>query len=252
MTNYHKALDFWKQNVAENSRLSVISDEKAILFAYHSCKIENDNITYYDTRDIFEHDSLSNYTGSIKTVIEIYNAKQAHKLFIGSFDKNLPFDEKLLKTMQLTLTQNTYDNSRLNKGELPGEYKRNGYVVGIDEIGASPENVSYEINELLDDINSVPDVKYENALKTAAFFHAVFENIHPFADGNGRTGRLAMNYILITHDHPPVIIHEEDRREYYAALNAWDRKQDLSPLAEFLKFQTEKTWKRQIERYYKV
>ena len=82
----------------------------------------------------------------------------------------------------------------------------------------------------------------------SAYFHAKFENIHPFADGNGRTGRLLMNYFLVIHNHPPIIIHEEDRRMYFEALEAWDREQKLNPLIDFLKEQTVKTWQKQIER----
>ena len=82
----------------------------------------------------------------------------------------------------------------------------------------------------------------------AAYFHAKFENIHPFADGNGRVGRLAMNYLLVLHSHPPIVIHEEDRRDYYEALEAWDSRQELAPLRIFLQAQTEKTWAKQIER----
>lgn len=57
-----------------------------------------------------------------------------------------------------------------------------------------------------------------------------------------------MNYFLVIHDHPPVIIHEEDRKVYYAALEAWDSKQELEPLWEFLMEQTAKTWERQTLR----
>ena len=63
-----------------------------------------------------------------------------------------------------------------------------------------------------------------------------------YCDGNGRTGRLSMNYFLVLHDHPPIIIHEEDRKAYYAALEAWDTEQELEPLCSFLKEQTAKTW----------
>ena len=101
------------------------------------------------------------------------------------------------------------------------------------------------MRELMEELQ---DVTPENALTAAAYYHAKFENIHPFADGNGRTGRLAMNYLLVLHGHPPVIIHEEDRREYYDALEAWDTRQELAPLQEFLKGQTEKTWEKQIGR----
>lgn len=87
----------------------------------------------------------------------------------------------------------------------------------------------------------------ENVLTATAYFHAKFENIHPFVDGNGRVGQLAMNYLLVLYGHPP-IIHEEDRKEYYAALEAWDARQELILLWEFLKWQTEKTWEKQVAR----
>ena len=57
-----------------------------------------------------------------------------------------------------------------------------------------------------------------------------------------------MNYLLVLHGHPPVIIHEEDWKEYYAALEVWDIRQELVPLQEFLYWQTEKTWEKQIGR----
>ena len=101
------------------------------------------------------------------------------------------------------------------------------------------------MNELLAELQDFPD---EKALTAAAYFHAKFENIHPFADGNGRTGRLLMNYLLVLHDHPPIIIHEEDRRAYFEAPEAWDSFQELSTLIEFLKEQTAKTWRKQIDR----
>ena len=89
---------------------------------------------------------------------------------------------------------------------------------------------------------------FEIQNSAAAYFHAKFENIHPFADGNGRAGRLLMNYLLLLWDHPPIIIHEEDRRDYYAALERFDAAQSLEPLVEFLKAQTVKTWQARFER----
>ena len=142
-------------------------------------------------------------------------------------------------------THGTYDTRRWQLGERPGEYKRHDYVTGREEVGAAPEDVADEMGELLSEIQDVP---VQNALTAAAYFHAKFENIHPFADGNGRTGRLAMNYFLVLRDHPPIVIHEEDRKGYYEALEAWDREQELEPLRQFLRDQTAKTWEKQIAR----
>ena len=125
------------------------------------------------------------------------------------------------------------------------EYKHHDYVTGREEVGAAPEDVADEMAELLEELR---DVAPEKVLIAAAYFHAKFENIHPFADGNGRTGRLAMNYLLVLNGHPPIVIHEEDRKGYYEALEAWDRAQELDPLRQFLVDQTAKTWQKQIAR----
>lgn len=246
MTNYEKAVALWRRkNIRTDAELAEALNGHSIAFAYHSGKIENEKITYHDTREVFEHDGVTSYTGDLRTLFEIRNAKEANELFLLAFRDRHPLDEGLLRRFQLQLTHGTYDTRRWQLGERPGEYKRHDYVTGREEVGAAPEDVAEELAELLDEVQDVPT---ENILTAAAYFHAKLENIHPFADGNGRVGRLAMNYLLVLHDHPPIIIHEEERRGYYEALEAWDARQELEPLLAFLRAQTEKTWARQIER----
>lgn len=246
MTNYEKAVALWRyKNIRTDAELAEALNGHSIAFAYHSGKIENEKITYHDTREVFEHDGVTSYTGDLRTLFEIRNAKEANELFLLAFRDRHPLDEGLLRQFQLQLTHGTYDTRRWQLGERPGEYKRHDYVTGREEVGAAPEDVAEELAELLDEVQDVPT---ENILTAAAYFHAKLENIHPFADGNGRVGRLAMNYLLVLHDHPPIIIHEEDRRDYYEALEAWDARQELEPLLTFLRAQTEKTWARQIQR----
>lgn len=246
MTDYEKAVAMWQRKKIDNdAELAEAMNGHSIAFAYHSGKIENERVTYNDTREIFEHDGVTSYTGELRTLFEIRNAKEANELLLSAFNEKRVLDEALIKEFQRCLTHNTYDVRRWQIGERPGEYKKHDFVTGKNEIGATPEDVHAEILELL---NEMTDISKENTLTAAGYFHAKFENIHPFADGNGRTGRLAMNYFLITQGHPPIIIHEEDRKEYYAALEAWDERQELAPLVEFLREQTEKTWKKQIER----
>lgn len=225
--------------------MAEVLNSHSIAFAYNSGRLENENITYNDTREIFEHDGVTSYTGDLRTLYEIRNSKEANELFLTSFGEKRPLDEKMLLEIQECLTRNTYDTRRWQLGERPGEYKRHDYVTGRAEIGASAEEAREEVLELLEELKNAEN---RHALITAAYFHAKFENIHPFADGNGRTGRLAMNYFLVMHDHPPVIIHAEDRKDYYSALEAWDTEQKLDPMRSFLKQQTGKTWEKQILR----
>ena len=246
MELYEKTLAWWKEKKIEtDAQLAEVLNGHSIAFAYHSGKIENDKITYNDTRDIFEHDGVTAYTGDLRTLFEIRNAKLANELFLTSFGEKRRMDEALVKEFQKLLTMNTYDARRWQLGERPGEYKKHDYVTGREEIGAAPEDVQEEMAELMDELQ---DLMQEDALTAAAYFHVKFENIHPFADGNGRTGRLAMNYLLVMLGHPPIVVHEEDRKEYYAALEAWDTKQNLKVMISFLRSQTVKTWRKRVRK----
>lgn len=246
MDNYERAVELWRQKkITTDAQLAEAMNGHSIAFAYHSGKIENEKITYHDTREIFEHDGVTSYTGDLRTLFEIRNAKDANEFFLCAFGKRRPFDEAFIQELQKRLTLNTYDTRRYQLGERPGEYKKHDYVTGKAEIGAAPEDVPEEMAELLEELQ---DVDPKNALTAAAYFHVKFENIHPFADGNGRTGRLAMNYFLVLHDHPPIVIHQEDRKAYYSALEAWDTDQRLEPMVLFLREQTAKTWEKQLDR----
>lgn len=246
MSNYEKALELWRRkSIQTDAELAEALNGHSIAFAYHSGKIENEKITYHDTREVFEHDGVTSYTGDLRTLFEIRNAKEANELFLLAFQDKRPLDETLIRQFQLQLTHGTYDARRWQLGERPGEYKRHDYVTGKEEVGAAPEDVAEEMAELLKEVRNI---RPEDVLTAAAYFHAKFENIHPFADGNGRVGRLAMNYLLVLHGHPPIIIHEEDRRDYYDALQAWDTRQELEALLSFLRAQTEKTWAKQLQR----
>ena len=246
MKNYELALELWQQrNIQNDAELAEALNGHSIAFAYHSGKIENEKVTYHDTREIFEHDGVTSYTGDLRTLFEIRNAKDAFELLLTAFNERRKLDEELIKKFQYQLTKNTYDTRRWQLGERPGEYKKNDYVTGREEVGASPEDVAEEVGELLAELQDVPD---EKALTAAAYFHCKLENIHPFADGNGRVGRLVLNYFLFLHNHPPIIIHEEDRRSYFDALEAWDTVQNLLPMIAFLKEQTIKTWQKRIDR----
>ena len=246
MTDYERAVALWKKReIKTDAELAEALNSHSITFAYHSGKIENDKITYHDTREIFEHDGVISYTGDLRTLFEMRNGKEAYELFLAAFQDRRVMDEDFIKEIQEKLTQNTYDARRYRLGERPGEYKNHDYVTGREEVGASPEDVAEEMEELLEELLDISDDK---ALTAAAYFHAKFENIHPFADGNGRAGRLAMNYFLVLHNHPPITIHEEDRKAYYKALEEWDLRQDLEPILAFLREQTVKTWEKQIRR----
>lgn len=246
MNSYERAVEYWhQQKICDEVQLAETIGGRSIYFAYNSGKIENDSITYYDTREIFEHDGVSSYTGDLRTLYEIRNSKVANDYFFYAYKNKLPLDGVFIRELQKRLTMNTYDSRRWRLGERPGEYRKHDDFTGSDSGGAAPESIEAEMAGLLDELK---DIDRHNVLTAAAYFLLKFESIHPFSDGNGRTARLAMDYFLVLNDHPPLIICEEDRKEFYAAIEAWSKAQQLEPMVIFLKAQTAKTWERQFDR----
>jgi len=80
-------------------------------------------------------------------------------------------------------------------------------------------------------------------LTLAAIIHNQFEHIHPFQDGNGRVGRLLLNFILLKNNYPPINIMLEDRREYYQTLQKYSKDDDIKSTLKFLIKQYKKTLK---------
>lgn len=143
---YEQIVAWWQvKNIQTDADLEEAFNGHVISFAYNSGNIENPNVTYHDTREIFEHDGVTSYTGDIRTLFEIRNAKLANEYFFAAFNERKPIDENLIKEIQKRLTLNTYDPLRWKKGERPGEYKKGDYVTGKNETGAWPEDVPDEM-----------------------------------------------------------------------------------------------------------
>ena len=214
-----------------------------ILFAYHSNRIENEDTDYHDTRDVFENGKVYGYTGDPRTLFEIQNQRDCYYLLLDRIVAREPLSISLIREIHFELTKGTYDARRyIVNGERPGEFKHHDYVTGRHEVGSYPEDVEQDLQDL---ISEIIDNEGKDVLTIAAYLHACFENIHPFADGNGRVGRTLLNYYLLTHNVSPVIIYEEDRKEYYKSLERFDTDADLQPLKDFIVREQEKTWTRE-------
>ena len=217
------------------------------VFAYHSGKIENDEITWHDTHEIFANGRVLNFTGSPRALFEQRNQKLCYELLKEKLASREPLSLALILEIHRVLTEGTYDERRyIALGERPGAFKKHDYVTGRAEVGSLPEEVEGDLASLLAELQAVPPDA--DALTAGAYLHARFEFIHPFADGNGRAGRTLLNYFLMLRDHPPVVIHDEDKAAYYAALERYDTGEALQPLIDFLRQQTVKTWEKTLAR----
>lgn len=243
MSSYETILKNWHKNVKTEKDLIRYMENFQLIYSYNSGKIENPEINFDDTREIFENGKVVSFTGDLKTLYEIKNLKDCIGLMIEGISSKRLIDIDLIKDFHFTLTKCTYDEKRfIENEERPGEFKKHDYITGLYEVGAAPDEVEQELSELKDEIAS--DFTLHKIICAGAYFHLKFENIHPFADGNGRTGRALLNYFLMLNGHPPVCIYDEDKKVYINALRVYDKNGDIEPMTDFLKSQIEKTWQK--------
>lgn len=247
MDGYAKAVRLWRDfNIRTEADIDLRLDSFRVLFAYNSGKIENPEITYHDTREIFENGRVLSFTGSPRAIFEQRNQKLCYEYLKPKIIKREPVSIGLIKEVHAILTGGTYDEKRyVQNGERPGEFKKHDYVIGVAEAGSLPGDVESDMSSL---IGALDEFDGKDALKLGTYFHVRFEYIHPFADGNGRAGRTLLNYFLMTHDHPPIIVYDEDKAEYYAALESYDRCEDYQAMYGFLQKETARTWEKALKR----
>lgn len=249
MDNYQNIVNKWRSKPLQTEAdLDLLLSNYRILYAYHSNKIEDAGLSMHQTREIFENGKVINYTGDIRALFETQNQKECYHFLKPFILQKEPLTPDFICNVHKILNYGCYDESRWAKGERPGIYKKNYYGVGSDA-GVLPEDVPAEIQFLCDEMKTFSSEKPDSVLTAGAWLHCNFENIHPFADGNGRTGRTLMNYFLMIHDLPPTIIFDEDKETYYLALTVFDKTEKLDGFVTFLKEQTIKTWTKNPGRH---
>jgi Fic family protein len=185
-----------------------------IEFAYNTASIEGNTISLEEAKNLLNE----GITPKNKTLREIYDLQNTEKVFFDLFDKK--------KHLELNheLIINVHDNLLINIDERKG-YRATDIRVIKSNFDASPgKYVKTDMDLLLKWFNESKDKIHTSVL--AVVFHHKFEKIHPFMDGNGRTGRMIMNLILLKNNFPPTIIHKKMREEYLQAM----RKADESDL----------------------
>lgn len=189
---------------------------------YHSNAIEGSTLTYAETYAILFNDN--SFKINNKEPREIYEAINHKKAMIILFDKinsnNLELNESFIKTINETINQDIK--------ETKGYRKIPVMIKGSDHIPPLPTEVNnlmmYFVYNYNNDIN-------ENIFYKIANYHLEFESIHPFEDGNGRTGRLLINFEFLKNNLPPIVIPKEERTKYFELL----RNKDIEELASWLK-----------------
>ena len=135
MSRYDAVVKMWQDwNIRSADDLSLRLDNFRILFAYNSGKIENAEINYHDTREIFENGKVVGYTGSTRTLFEQQNQKVCYDLLQDKIVAKEPLSVELICTIHRALTEGTYDERRyIVNGERPGEFKKHDFLTALRE-----------------------------------------------------------------------------------------------------------------------
>lgn len=190
---------------------------------YNSNAIENSTLTLEDTEDILVRDMVK----KDHDIREIYEAKNLAKIteqLLHQRDETLSI--KLILSLHKTLLTDIRDDyaGRFRSGK---EWVR----VGV-HVGASPDFVSTLMQDLVETFNTRKENYF---LDHIACFHAEFETIHPFPDGNGRIGRVLINQQLMHLGYPPVIIQNKSKRtDYYPEFDSYRKNGKFDGFTELL------------------
>lgn len=188
---------------------------------YNSNAIENSTLTLKDTEDILLRDQIRT-DHEIREIFEAKNLAKAMKFLMGRPERGMSV--KLILDLHQILMTNIRD-------DIAGRFRSGKDWVRVgSHIGANPEFVHELMHDLVDSYNRDRETYF---IEKIAYFHAEFENLHPFTDGNGRIGRLLTNEQLRLLGLPPIIVPSKSKHdEYYPALDEYVKTGEIDQITE--------------------
>ena len=176
---------------------------------YNSNAIENSTLSLEDTEKILLH----NLVPKELNIREVYEAKNLAKIMEMLLKKKQKLSTDLILNLHKMLLHGIDD-------AIAGRFRRGKEWVRVgNHIGANPNFVYGLMSKLVNEYNKENDIYF---LDKIAHFHAEFETIHPFCDGNGRIGRVLLNQQLMALNLPPIIIPNKSKKtDYYQLFNKY-------------------------------
>ena len=215
--------DYERLKPGKESLLNLIEEAELPESVYNSNAIENSTLTLRETEKILLAMELSRDV-NLREVFEAKNlARVSEYVKVKASEKEV--DKKAMRLLHEMLITNI-DDRVAGRFRAQGEYVRVG-----THIAPAPEHVERLIEAALDEYLSAPDMF---AADKIAKFHLDFETIHPFRDGNGRIGRVLINWQLRRHRLPPIIILNKEKQAYYQAFSDYRMKKNIKPMAKII------------------
>lgn len=202
-------------------------DRFTVNFTYETNALEGNSLTLKDVTLLLT-ENITPEGKDLRDVFETINTREVHDIL---FRKKIKIESNEIIKLHSILVNDT--------GVSPGFKKFPNFLVMRNLKTTLPENVEREMKKLIEYYHT--DKEKVHPLQLAAAFHAAFERIHPFEDGNGRMGRTLINAMLMERGYPPLIIRKTERRSYFSALEAADNGH-IQKLERFLIKKMEKTF----------
>lgn len=197
-----------------------------IMFSYNTNHIEGSKLTEEQTRYIFETNTIlfeGETVASVDDILETANHFKLVDYMLDIADQNLT--EDIIKKFHKILKEGTMDSRK--EWFNVGDYKKLANEAGNMKT-SSPKQTPKDMQKLMDWYNSLPKVTIKEIIE----FHARFEKIHPFQDGNGRVGRIIAFKECLKNNIIPFIILDKDKLYYYRGLKEYQNKTEKGYLID--------------------
>lgn len=205
------------------TRNSDLYNQVSSVLAYTSNYIENNQLSFVQTKNLIVNDAKAKLDNvRLQDVYEAINHNEAFAFMLNEIN----YQDDL--TIDLIIDINRLINSRIINPAQLGLRTIPVEIRNIDVVTTEPHLIKEQLQSLLEKYNL--SFKESVDFKDLAQFHEEFETIHPFIDGNGRTGRLLINFYLIKNQLAPTYIKDTQKEQYYDCLS----KKDYQQLASIL------------------
>lgn len=214
-----------------------LAQEFLVDFTYNSNAIEGNTLTLKETAMVLEGMTVDQKP--LKDHLEAVGHRDAFLYVQDIASKEIPLSESVIKSIHSLVLMNRPDDK--------GVYRR----IPVHIMGAYTEPVQpYLIEPKMTELLKVNEERKNTmtVIERIALFHLEFEGIHPFIDGNGRTGRLILNLDLIRNGYPPINVKFSDRKRYYDAFDAFYRDNNSKPMIDIIAEYVDKC----LDEYFEV
>ena len=211
-----------KLNVAT---IKSFEEDFAIRFNHESTKLEGNTYTIFEVKTLLT-DKISIGGKALREQYEIINNNKANEYVLQSVKNGKDFNEDIIKDIHQIIMDNIL---------LGGIYR----TANVKITGASftPVQWTFVREEMKSFIQEAKELEKElNPIEYASYIHAEFVRIHPFEDGNGRTARMLLNFILMKNKYKPVSINTQNKLKYYESLDLYGRTKTYKEISSIKNF----------------